>query len=150
VGYGICERLLEQLCYASPPDLELQLGGVLNPSSIQEMAEVPPTECLTLVLACRSMSSADAARKSLLRNLDSQLVGRRKTCGYDEHAQRFRENLRIDLQYIDMAVMSSVLKTAAELRQRRVFSSSPSSGFNVSIAPPGTPISPTSFATRAS
>jgi 3-keto steroid reductase len=148
VGYGICERLLEQLCYVSPPDLEPQFRNLLDTAAIDQLPLNPPAEGLTLVLACRSMSRADAARKSLLKDLDERMADQRRRLGPNPHAERFRANLRIEMQYIDMALMSSVFNAAAELCQKCLLSGKPLSLTNdVSV---GTRISLTLFATRVS
>jgi 3-keto steroid reductase len=116
VGYGICERLLEQLSYARPPDATPQLRAVLDAAALADVPTPPPADGLTLVLACRSLGRADAARTTLLRGLDAALAAR----GPDAHAQRFRANLRIELQYVDMAAMRSVFDAAAELCRKCV------------------------------
>ncbi|KAG8882016.1 hypothetical protein FRB97_008790 [Tulasnella sp. 331] len=99
VGFGICERLLLQLSKSSPPDASL------HPEGIPVTQTLPPTPVsgLTLILACRNPSRAQAARKKLLKLLDSHIEDRRVIRGYDGHADVFRKGLRIDFVKCDLS-----------------------------------------------
>lgn len=111
---------------------------------------VAPCAGLTLVLACRSMSKAEAARKELFVALDEELARRKRGPGYDGHGDMFRANLQIDLQYIDMAAMGSVFQAANELALKCVTPSLRAHTPSHSHAFSDTLISRTSSATQVS
>lgn len=119
IGFGICKRLLFQLSYAHPPDAEPEFITVLDRKALGNV-HISPSPGLTLVLACRSMSKAEAARKELYAALDEELARRKQLPGYDRHGDVFRANLRIDLQYIDMAAMGSVFAASKEMSKKYV------------------------------
>jgi 3-keto steroid reductase len=70
VGYGICQRLLLQLCQATPSDSRPQAFA-----SIPSDEPTKPTRYngVTLIMACRNMKRADVARKQLLQWFDEEL-----------------------------------------------------------------------------
>ncbi|KAG6831902.1 hypothetical protein H0H87_003553 [Tephrocybe sp. NHM501043] len=110
VGFGICQRLLFQLCHPTPNDALPQGFAVHNidPETLEY-------DELTLVMACRSIKRAEAARTKLLSLLDSYILKLKKGPGYDGRAQKFRENLVVDIVSLDLAMISSVFKFADEL-----------------------------------
>lgn len=120
VGFGVCKRLLFQLSYAHPPDSEPEFVNLLDRSSLGSL-HVSPCSGLTLVLACRSLSKAEVARKELYAALDEELATRKRQPGYDGHGDLFRANVKINVQYIDMASMGSVFAAAKELSQKCAF-----------------------------
>jgi 3-keto steroid reductase len=69
-------------------------------------------------MACRSQKRADAARADLLARLDRELERRRRVHGPDAHAVRFRANLRVEFQYLDLALLSTVFTAAIALSQK--------------------------------
>jgi 3-keto steroid reductase len=119
VGFGICHRLILQLSNAHPEDAQLQLASVVDTNDLGDIT-FDPCEGLTLVMACRSISRAEKARTELYGLLDEDLARRKATGTYDSHAKRFRENLHIELQQLDLASMTSVFRAAGEISQRCV------------------------------
>jgi 3-keto steroid reductase len=117
VGFGICERLLSQLSSPTPSDANLQLYPPVNSSSVKPL---PPYQGLTLILACRNLERAEAARKELYQRADVEVAKRRGKAGDNGHADRFRANLHIELQYIDLADLKTVFKAADELSNKYV------------------------------
>lgn len=113
VGFGICQRLLFQLCHAIPTDA-LPQGFALNGHA----STVEPYDGLTLVMACRSVKRAEAARTKLLHLLDSYINQLQKTPGYDGHAHSFRKNLTIDIVSLDLAMINTVFKFADEVTNK--------------------------------
>jgi 3-keto steroid reductase len=108
VGFGICQRLLLQLSYASPPDCSLDGGK--SPS--------PPIESLTLVLACRNASRATAAKKKLLAFVDSCVEDRERTENQRDFAKNFRLSLKIECIQCDLSLLESVFAFCDEVKER--------------------------------
>ncbi|KAG6897680.1 hypothetical protein C0992_012429 [Termitomyces sp. T32_za158] len=113
VGFGICQRLLFQLCHAIPADALPQSFTFSGDTSTVE-----PFDGMTLVMACRSVKRAEAARAKLLRLLDSYINQLQKKLGYDGHARSFRKNLTIDVVSLDLAMISTVFKFADEVTNK--------------------------------
>jgi len=116
VGFGICRRLLFQLCLSNPPDSWPQAWA--NPSDSHGSAETPPVDGLTLIMACRSTQRAEAARKDLYKELDVYIARLRARPGYDGHADVFRRNLKIEIEYLDLAVLSTVFNFAVRVSKQ--------------------------------
>ncbi|KAI3616529.1 3-keto sterol reductase [Moniliophthora roreri] len=110
VGFGICQRLLYQLCQSSPPDLHL--GPQNNDKSIDFDY---PCEGITLIMACRSKKRAQAARDQLFSLLDSFISNLRKQPGYDRHADTFRKNVKIEIHELELGILKSVGGFAREV-----------------------------------
>ncbi|KAF8915163.1 hypothetical protein CPB85DRAFT_438600 [Mucidula mucida] len=105
VGFGICERLLHQLSHAVPPDIE-----ALNIPTGADSLPIP-SDGVTLIMACRSVQRAEAAKKELLQSLDAYIQSRVHTEGVvDEHADSFRLNVEIDVLAVDLADLASVFR----------------------------------------
>lgn len=66
-------------------------------------------------MACRSVKKAEVARQSLYKKLDAHITQQKKLPEYDGHAERFRENLRIEIHSLDLAVIQSVFNFATEI-----------------------------------
>jgi 3-keto steroid reductase len=113
VGYGICQRLLLQLCQATPSDSRPQAFA-------SEITSNEPTKCtrfdgVTLIMACRNMKRADAARRKLLQWFDDEL-GRIPRNQEDEaYVRLFRGGCDVQIAELDLANFSSVLKFAASM-----------------------------------
>lgn len=75
---------------------------------------------LTLIMACRSTQRAEAARKDLYKELDAYIARLRARPGYDGHADVFRSNLKIETEYLDLAVLSTVFDFAAQMAKQSV------------------------------
>jgi 3-keto steroid reductase len=85
--------------------------------------ERPQWSGLTLILVCRNMQKAEAARQKLLSHLD-QIVERRRAKGIpDEYGQNFRQNVAIVIEKCDFASVASVVECARGMRARLVPSS---------------------------
>ncbi|KAF7433511.1 hypothetical protein PC9H_005467 [Pleurotus ostreatus] len=114
VGFGICHRLLIQLCQPCPSDAKP--APALGNKDVEDGIE--PCESLTLIMACRSVKRGEAARAQLFRLLDEHLAKVQQSPEDIAYAKRFRKNVRIDLHYSDLASVSTILRLGAELRQK--------------------------------
>ncbi len=113
VGFGICERLLHQLSHAVPPDIE-----ALNIPTGADSLPIP-SDGVTLIMACRSVQRAEAAKKELLQSLDAYIQSRVHTEGVvDEHADSFRLNVEIDVLAVDLADLASVFRFTDRVKKR--------------------------------
>ncbi|KAF8239557.1 hypothetical protein L208DRAFT_1449801 [Tricholoma matsutake] len=117
VGFGICQRLLFQLCHTRPSDAQPQ-------SFARKDVDVDPgflatRECdgLTIILACRNVKRAEAARTKLLQLLDTYIAKLKKLPGYDGHAEAFQKNVVLDTRELDLAVIGSLFKFANGVSQ---------------------------------
>ncbi|KAF7330838.1 hypothetical protein MVEN_02423100 [Mycena venus] len=73
---------------------------------------------LTLILACRSTQKAEAARKELYQELDAHITRLRAQPDYDGHAEVFRRNVKIEVEYLDLAVLSSVFHFSEQMSKQ--------------------------------
>ncbi|KAJ7087287.1 hypothetical protein B0H15DRAFT_909161 [Mycena belliarum] len=119
VGYGICRRLLFQLCLPDPPDSSPQAWERRSGDTHEE--EPVRYDGLTLIMACRSTQRAEAARKTLYADLDAHVAGLRVRPNYDGHADAFRNNLKIEIEYLDLSVLSTVFNFAAQIAKRHTY-----------------------------
>lgn len=71
-------------------------------------------------MACRSTQRAEAARKDLYKELDVYIARLRARPGYDGHADVFRRNLKIEIEYLDLAVLSTVFNFAVRVSKQSV------------------------------
>ena len=71
-------------------------------------------------MACRSAKRAEAARNKLFRLLDAYIQKLRRQPGYEGHADEFQKKLQVDIIGLDLAMLSSVFKFAAEVSRRYV------------------------------
>ncbi|THV00555.1 3-keto sterol reductase [Dendrothele bispora CBS 962.96] len=127
VGYGICQRLLFQLSEPNPTDINLVATGSdtsfsnspkgSDTDTRRHADEFPlPCEGLTLIMACRSLKRAEAARLKLLKRFDAHVEDLKKREGYTGHAERFRKNLRLEIHEVNLAMVSSIQAFAEELK----------------------------------
>ncbi|KAH9483103.1 3-keto-steroid reductase [Psilocybe cubensis] len=115
VGYGICQRLLFQLCQLNAPD-SLPQHFASNVKS-QEKAPVG-YRGVTLIMACRNKQRASAARTKLLNWLENQRSTLRGLPNYDEdYTSTFIANCNVHIHELDLASVSSVLRFSAEIRK---------------------------------
>lgn len=123
VGYGICQRVLLQLCQATPSDSRPQAFA----SEITSDEPTKPTRYIgvTLIMACRNMKRADVARKKLLQWFDKELERIPRTEEDDEYVRLFKEGCDVQIAELDLASFSSVLKFAATINRMYVASSLP-------------------------
>ncbi|KAJ7283303.1 hypothetical protein C8J57DRAFT_1120742 [Mycena rebaudengoi] len=117
VGLGICRRLLFQLCLSNPPDSWPQF----TPNPAYSTEEPPRGNGLTLIMACRSIKRAEVAQLELYNALDSHIAELRKRSDYDGHADVFRSNLKIEIESLDLAVLSSVFNFAEKISKRHTY-----------------------------
>lgn len=119
LGFGICQRLLFQLCQAQPSDALPSQDGhkIPNDTRIADILQLP-CEGLTLILACRRVERAVNAKKRLLRLLDGHIASLKRTSSYDGHAEKFRQNVRIQVHSVDLCIMSSVFDFCKELTDK--------------------------------
>jgi len=87
-------------------------------SASKNEAPISNVQGLTLILACRNMKKAAFARTELYSRLDAHIKKQRMLPDYDGHADSFRENLKIEIHYLDLAVIRSVFRFNAELSQK--------------------------------
>ena len=119
IGFGICERFLLQLSSTNPSDAQPQKKIFSTwASASKNEAPISNVQGLTLILACRNMKKAASARTELYSRLDAHIKKQRMLPGYDGHADSFRENLKIEIHYLDLAVIRSVFRFNAELSQK--------------------------------
>ena len=131
VGFGACERLLEQLSSEHQTDANPQFDIPVESKDVPD--ERPQWSGLTLIMVCRNMQKAEAARGKLLSYLDQILKARTANGAPDEYGQNFRENLVIEIEKCDFTSVKSVVDCARGMRLKsalRHFSSCFSSGVN--------------------
>ncbi|KAF7331832.1 hypothetical protein MKEN_00063300 [Mycena kentingensis (nom. inval.)] len=120
VGFGICKRLLLQLSTENPPDSWPQQWATR--STHPDVALEPPTaNGLTLILACRSVARAEAARDDLYHQLDAHIKLLRKHKEYDGYADEFRHNLTIEVEQVDLARLDTVFAFAQRVAARHPY-----------------------------
>ncbi|KAF7301304.1 hypothetical protein MIND_00695400 [Mycena indigotica] len=118
VGFGVCQRLLYQLCSSNPPDSWPQPWA----TRANALALEPPTgNGLVLILACRSVKRAEEARDELYHSLDAHIKKLRKHPEYDGYADEFRHNLTIEVEYLDLARLDTVFDFSSRVSQRHPY-----------------------------
>ncbi|KAF9464278.1 hypothetical protein BDZ94DRAFT_1162332 [Collybia nuda] len=110
VGFGICQRLLFQLCEKNPTDA---LPQGFAPNAFDDAKHV--YDGLTLIMACRSTKRAEAARTKLLRLFEAHVETLRNQPIYDGHAHKFQENVNIEIHTLDLASVTSVFRFSEEM-----------------------------------
>jgi 3-keto steroid reductase len=107
--------LLIQLSRKNLPDVEALLASCQNAGDPSNTPQLGSCEGVTIIMACRSMSRAQVARKILFALLDADIKKQKKQPGYDGHADSFRQNVKIDVLCLDLAVMKSVFDFGDQL-----------------------------------
>ncbi|KAI0035642.1 hypothetical protein K488DRAFT_18021, partial [Vararia minispora EC-137] len=110
IGFGICRRLLYQLSLSSPTDA-LPLFDRTNASNAGILY---PCEGVTLVMACRSIDRAKAARAKLFELFEKD-VSRSKLHRNQRRVANFKQNIEIDIHRLDLASVQSVLDCCNKL-----------------------------------
>ncbi|KAF8164871.1 3-keto sterol reductase [Crassisporium funariophilum] len=114
VGFGICQRLLLQLCQPNPPDALPQLFA----SNIKKEGKGPATYTgVTMILACRNMKRADKARTKLLHWFEEHVDELSQRPEDDGYATAFLANCEVQIRQLDLASIQSVLEFAATMRK---------------------------------
>ena len=116
MGYGICQRLLVQLTSQIPSD---SLPQDFEDASLSGQPQ--KYTGLTLIMACRSVSRAQKARNELLQFFDSHIQQIQSSAEYDGHAEEFKKNLSVEVEYVDLASIKTVLEFAKRVNQKYVF-----------------------------
>ena len=121
VGFGICQRLLFQLCHTNPSDAQPQKFS-RQVVDVDPGFQIQSSGCdgLTIIMACRNMKRAEAARAKLLKLLDTYVAKLKNQPGYDGHAEAFQKNVALDTRELDLAIMGSVFKFATGVTQTYV------------------------------
>ncbi|KAJ7067896.1 3-keto sterol reductase [Mycena amicta] len=118
VGFGICQRLLFQLCTSNPPDSWPEPWA----TRANDLSLEPPTaNGLTLIMACRSIKRAEAARDDLYHLLDAYIKKLRSDREYDGYADEFRHNLTIEVEHLDLANLETVFDFSARISARHSY-----------------------------
>lgn len=118
VGFGSCQRLLEQLSSEHQTDANPQFDIPVESKDVPD--ERPRWSGLTLILVCRNIQKAEAARGKLLSHLDRILERRRANGIPDEYGRNFRQNLVIEIEKCDFTSVMSVVGCARGMRARSV------------------------------
>ncbi|KAK7471222.1 3-keto-steroid reductase [Stygiomarasmius scandens] len=144
VGYGICQRLLFQLSEPNPTDINIIATDSSNSYSNspnnpdgdtrRHADEFPlPCEGITLIMGCRSLKRAEAAKMKLLRSFDAHVERLKRREGYTGHAERFRKNVRVEIHEVNLAMISSISSFVEELKANYPYVSHLI--FNAGVAP---------------
>ncbi|KAF9443628.1 hypothetical protein P691DRAFT_808692 [Macrolepiota fuliginosa MF-IS2] len=115
IGFGICQRLLCQLCHPNPSDASPQKFSLQNFSESQTDDVSSDYDGITLIMACRSANRAKNAREQLYQCLDTYVDGLKASPDEYVHAKKFQEAVDIKIHQLDLAVMNSVFAFAEEI-----------------------------------
>ncbi|XP_006459766.1 hypothetical protein AGABI2DRAFT_202140 [Agaricus bisporus var. bisporus H97] len=118
VGFGICQRLLFQLCHANPSDALPQRFSLRDFSKGTDVDSSAEYEGLILIMACRSAKRAETAKDKLFQLLDTYIEGLKKNVDEYVHAKKFRELVEIRVHLLDLSTMHSVFKFADEISRQ--------------------------------
>ena len=116
MGVGACQRLLEQLSSEHQTDANPQFDIPVESKDVPD--ERPQWTCLTLIMVCRNVQKAEAARGKLLSHLDRILEVRRTRGSTDEYGKNFRRNLVIEIEKCDFTSIKSVVECARGMRTK--------------------------------
>lgn len=72
-------------------------------------------------MACRSMSKAQKAKEELLRWFDTHVRKAKSQPGYDGHAESFQKNVAVDVEYVDLASIKTVIEFGERISKKCVF-----------------------------
>lgn len=75
-------------------------------------------EGITLIMACRNRTRAEAARAKLLSWLEDKVNLLSSRPDDNGHARAFRSRCDVQIHELDLASMNSVLSFAATMRER--------------------------------
>ena len=117
VGFGICQRLLFQLCQQSPPDALPQQIQVASDIKLNERGPVA-YKGITLIMACRNRTRAEAARTKLLLWLEGQVSLLSSRPDDNGHARAFHSQCNVQIHELDLASIKSVLRFVATMREK--------------------------------
>ena len=69
-------------------------------------------------MACRSASRAKKARDDLLSWFDAQVHKAQSEPGYDGHAEAFQKNVVVDVEYVDLASIKTVIEFGERISKK--------------------------------
>lgn len=118
VGFGVCLRLLCQLCHPNPSDALPQKFSLQDFSKPQDDDTLTEYEGIILIMACRNAKRAENARGKLYQLLDAYIEGLKISPDEYVHAKRFRETVSIRVHQLDLAVMNSVFQFAEDISKQ--------------------------------
>jgi len=118
VGFGACERLLEQLSSEHQTDANPQFDIPVESKDVPDNR--PQWSGLTLIMVCRNLQKAEAARGKMLSYLDRILEARRAKGAADDYGQNFRQNLVIKIEKCDFTSVKSVVDCARGMLTKSV------------------------------
>lgn len=84
----------------------------------EEDTSPPRYTGLTLIMACRSVSRAKKARDELLSWFDAHVRKVKSEPGYDGHAEVFRKNVVVDVEYLDLASIKTVIEFGERISKK--------------------------------
>ncbi|TFK74365.1 3-keto sterol reductase [Pluteus cervinus] len=116
VGYGICQRLLVQLCSRQPADALPQRYATHYDDSADHT--IPPCEGIILIMACRNEKRAELARQKLYHFLDAHVARLQVQPDYNGYAGSFRKNVKIEIHLINLSSMQAVFSCGDEIARK--------------------------------
>jgi len=116
VGYGVCQRLLLQLCQPNASD-SLPQDFAPSPNSLKEAPS--GYNGVTLIMACRNRKRAEEARTNLLSWFDEQLIRLKRRPTFDEdYLNNFLVHCDVQIHELDLSSLASTLQFAATVRTK--------------------------------
>jgi 3-keto steroid reductase len=69
-------------------------------------------------MACRSVSRAKKARDELLSWFDAHVRKAKSEAGYEGHAEAFQKNIVVDVEYLDLASIKTVIEFGERISKK--------------------------------
>ncbi|KAI0945840.1 hypothetical protein AcV7_009969 [Taiwanofungus camphoratus] len=120
IGFGICHRFLVQLSQPTPPDASFYFTSLLpdEKAGAQFGAFESCSAGVTIIMACRDVGRAEAARTKLYGLLDAHIAKINNRTPSYHYAVEFRTNLQIQIHRLDLSDIHSVLHFGKEISQK--------------------------------
>ncbi|KAI0944207.1 hypothetical protein AcW1_001966 [Taiwanofungus camphoratus] len=120
IGFGICHRFLVQLSQPAPPDASFYFTSLLpdEKAGAQFGAFESCSAGVTIIMACRDVGRAEAARTKLYGLLDAHIAKINNRTPSYHYAVEFRTNLQIQIHRLDLSDIHSVLHFGKEISQK--------------------------------
>ncbi|KAF9463122.1 hypothetical protein BDZ94DRAFT_1164476 [Collybia nuda] len=112
VGFGFCQRLIEQFCDG------FSTSAFKSPSIKAEGSYISCTD-LTLIMACRSLDRAEAAKAKIIQFVDTYVA--RSGSKAKDRGRELRANLEILTVHIDLGSLTTVFELAKQLKKRHAY-----------------------------
>ncbi|PCH42767.1 hypothetical protein WOLCODRAFT_102597 [Wolfiporia cocos MD-104 SS10] len=115
VGFGVCHRLLVQLSQPQPPDAQpvfAKHAGTSGP------VLASASEGVTIIMACRDLQRAGAARAQLYGLLDTHIAKIPRGTKEHEYALEFQRNVALEIHRVDLSSVRSVFDFGKEVSQK--------------------------------